>query len=478
MSQDGVRVPQEVLERLPPEAQVLVAALLAEVERLSAENAELRARLAALEARLGRNPRNSSVPPSAEHPHQRPAAQPKKRGRRRGGQRGHRKHERALAPVGDCAEVVPLWPKSCRRCGGHLADAGLEPLRHQVWELPEVRPLVTEYRRHRLLCPGCGVTTAAPLPAGVPTGQSGPRLVAFTALLMAYFRQSRRRTALFLEALLGTPCSTGLTVKHQEIASAALAGCHAELLAALPASDVANVDETAAMEAGRKAWLWTAATAAFTVFAVRLTRAGCVVRELLGEAYAGVVVSDRYAGYDHCLRRQICWAHLVRDFRAMAEAGGRAGTVGERLREAAEELFGHWHRARDGTIQGWTLRRRLGRLRTRVRELLEEGLRCGHAPTAGTCAHLLGRFEHLWTFATEEGVEPTNNAAERALRHAVIWRKLSFGSQSDAGSRFVERTLSVVETCRQQHRSPLEFVLQSVQAHFRRQPGPSLLSEA
>lgn len=469
MSQDGVRVPPEVLERLPPEAQSLVAALLA-------ENAELRSRLSALEARLGKNPRNSSLPPSTEHPHQKPPPQTKRR-RKRGGQRGHKRHERALVPTEDCSEVLVLRPQSCRRCGGHLAEAGLEPRRHQVWELPKIKPLVTEYQRHRLKCPGCGITTEAKLPEGVPVGQSGPRLVAFTALLMAYFRQSRRRTALFVQSLLGTPCSVGLTVRHQNLASEALAGCYAELLAALPQTDFANVDETATKEDRQKAWLWTAVSAYVTVFAVRLSRAACVVKELLGENYAGVVGSDRYAGYDHCDKRQLCWAHLVRDFRAMSEAEGRAGRIGRQLLQAAEELFRHWHKARDGTIRGWTMRRRLSRLRGRVHRLLKRGVRCGHAPSAGTCAHLLERFEHLWTFTKEAGVEPTNNAAERALRHAVIWRKLSFGTQSAAGSRFVERTLTVIETCRQQRRCPLEFVTATIAAHFAGHKAPSLLTE-
>jgi transposase len=206
-----------------------------------------------------------------------------------------------------------------------------------------------------------------------------------------------------------------------------------------------------------------------------------VVRELLGADYAGVVGSDRYAGYDHFERRQLCWAHLVRDFQAMSEVEGRAGRNGRQLLEAAEELFRHWHKARDGTIQGWTMRRRLWRLRGRVHRLLRRGVRCGHAPSAGTCAgtcaHLLERFEHLWTFTREAGVEPTNNAAERALRHAVIWRELSFGTQSAAGSRFVERMLTATETCRQQRRCPLEFVTATVAAHFAGHKAPSLLTE-
>ena len=204
----------------PPISKQQLAGLPADVRELVRTVIDYyETRIQDLELRLGRNPQNSSLPPSSEHPHAKPP-RPKRKpsGRKRGGQKGHAKQERTLVPPEQVTETITLKPPSCRRCGETLEGRDPEPLRHQVFELPEIEPIITEYQRHRLTCRCCGVSTTAPLPEGVPEGQSGPRLIAFTALLMAYFRQSKRRTALFLEALCHIPCSTGLTVKHQNMA--------------------------------------------------------------------------------------------------------------------------------------------------------------------------------------------------------------------------------------------------------------------
>lgn len=461
-SRTSLTIPPELEAEMTPAVRAFVEMLLSRIDEL--------------ETRLGKTPENSSLPPSSQHPHAKPAPPKSKSKKKRGGQKGHPKQERTLVPPEDVDETVALRPAACRRCGKALFGDDPQPLRHQVFELPEIKPIITEYQRHRLACPCCHISTTAALPDGVPRGQSGPRLIAFTALLMAYFRQSKRRTALFVEEILNTPCSTGLTVKHQNITTAALRSCYDELRDALPQSNAANLDETAAKEANQKAWLWVAATKRFTLFAARRTRAARVVRELMGERFGGVITCDRYAGYDHCPRRQLCWAHLKRDFQAMADAGGAAKRIGTRLLDATRELFRHWQRFRDGTTVRATLRRHIQKLKFRVWEALEAGMRCRHDATAGTCGHLFDRFDHLWTFAEHADVEPTNNAAERALRHAVIWRKLSFGTQSVSGSRFVETLLSVIETCRQQGRSVLQFVAGSVAAHFAGQAAPRLLS--
>jgi len=226
-----------------------------------------------------------------------------------------------------------LKPTHCRGCGESLCGDDTAPLRHQVWELPVIKPLVTEYQRHRLECPCCGTATTAVLPSGVPSGQTGPRLVAFAALLMAYFRQSKRRTAEFVETLLGAPCSTGLTIKHQTIATEALSSCYEELKEALPDVEAANLDETGSKEAGRKAWLWVAVTTGFTLFAVRLTRAGKVVRELLGERFAGFLTTDRYGAYNGYSKRQIC----SRASAAGLRRADRPGQSGQTHRTATEE---------------------------------------------------------------------------------------------------------------------------------------------
>jgi len=413
------------------------------------------------------------------HPHAKPASTKRRSKKKRGGQPGHKKHERPLIPTEDCDEVKPLKPTECRRCGEKLSGSDPEPLRHQVWELPEIKPLVTEYQRHRLTCPCCGETTCAELPIGVPQGQSGPRLMAFTALLMAYYRQSKRRTAEFLTTLLGQPCCPALAVKIENQVTAAVRPSYEALAAQLPAEEQLNIDETGTKQENDKAWLWAFVARTFTVFAVRATREATALTTFLGTAFHGIVTCDRAKMYWYLGSLQWCWAHLKRDFQAMIDSGDpRAKHVGCRLRHAACELFEHWADYRQGRISRAALLRRMGPVRRNVERLLLRGTRCGHADTRGTCRELHEHRQWLWMFLRHAGVEPTNNAGERSLRHAVIWRKLSFGTQSANGSRFVETMLTVVETCRQQRHNAFAFLTRAVEAHLAHQAAPSLLPGA
>jgi transposase len=454
-----LRIPDELAAEMTPAVRAFVDALLK--------------RIAELEARLNQSPQNSSRPPSTQHPHAKPVKPQPKSKKKRGGQPGHAKAERPLIPTDECTDVVPLWPTECRRCGTALSGNDPAPLRHQVWELPEIRPNVTEYQRHRLTCLDCGETTCAPLPVGVPTGQSGPRLVAFTSLLMAYFRQSKRRTAMFVSSILNIPCCAALTIKHQRIVTAALRPEYGQLVAALPSQPQVNGDESPTKEGSTKAWLWTFAAPRFTVFTVRPTRAATVLDELLGDQFSGVMTCDRAKMYWQCGRLQWCWAHLQRDIQALIDRPDRTvKRLGHDLMRPVKALFHHWSRCRDGTITRTGLKRLLKPLRDDIESLLLRGY--GTA-ARGMCRELYGHRAWLWTFLNVEGVEPTNNAAERSLRHAVIWRKLSFGTQSAAGSRFVETLLSIIETCRQQEQNVFDHVTRAVQAHFGQQPTPSLI---
>ena len=459
------------IARQPPEAQAIIRALLAKIAEMEAELEELRRQV------KGKTPQNSSLPSSTQHPHAKPSREKRRSKKRRGGQPGHAKHERPLIPPEDCDRVESLKPKECRRCGEKLSGNDPEPLRHQVWELPEIKPLVTEYQRHRLGCPWCGETTCAELPAGVPLGQSGPRLLAFTALLMAYYRQSKRRTAEFLSTLLGQPCCPALTVKMQTQVTAALRPSYEELAAELPTQDQVSADETPTKEQNGKAWLWTFVARTFTVFAVRATREATALSDLLTKAFRGIVTCDRAKMYWRAKRLQWCWAHLKRDFQALIDNGdGQAKRLGYDLRRATCKLFEHWVNYRDGTISRAALLRRMATVRRDVERFLLRGAESGNRRIQGMGRELYDHRDWLWTFLRHEGIEPTNNAAERSLRHAVIWRKLSFGTQSAGGSRFVETMLTVIETCRQQRRNAFAFVTDAVEAHLARQPAPSLLS--
>jgi transposase len=455
-------VTEELIARQPPEAQAIIRLLLAKI--------------AEIEARLNKTPRNSSLPPSTEHPHAKPAPQKEKSGKKSGGQPGHAKSERALIPVEQCTNVVPLIPKACRRCGQRLAGSDPAPLRHQVWEIPEIKPLVTEYQRHRLTCPGCSTSTCGELPAGVPESQAGPRLVALTALLMGCFKQSKRRVALFLEQVLNQPCSVGWVVKLQNQATDALTAPYHELAAQLPTERVLGIDESPTKEARQKSWLWTFVAGSYTLFALRTTRAATVLRDLLTEEFQGVVNCDRAKMYWKIGRPQWCWAHLKRDFQALVDhPDHQVKRLGRDLMRPTRELFRHWARCRDGTITRAEMLRLMKPIRQEIDGLLLRGVFSGNPKLAGMCRPLYDHRDWLWTFLDIEGVEPTNNVSERALRPAVIWRKLSFGTQSAKGSRFVETILTVVETCRMQSRNSFDYLTHAIEAHFAGQPTPSLL---
>jgi transposase len=473
-------VTEDAISRQPPEAQAIIRLLLARIDQQDRRIAELDARVKELESRLIKTPQNSSLPPSSQHPHAKPAPPRQPSGKKRGGQPGHPKYERALVPTEECTEVVTLVPSACRRCGDRLAGNDAEPWRHQVWEVPEIHPLVTEYQLHRLLCPACGITTCAELPAGVPTGQAGPRLVALVALLMGCFRQSKRRVALFLEQVLGQPCSPGWVVKLQNQATASLRAPYQEVVSQLPIQDALAIDESPTKEGRAKAWLWTCVAPGapgFTVFALRTTRAATVLEELLTERFDGAVMCDRAKMYWQQGRLQWCWAHLKRDFQALVDhPDHQVKRLGRELMPLTRELFRLWARSRDGTITRTGLKRLMHPVRQKVEALLLRGVYSGNPRLVGMCEELYDHREWLWTFLDVVGVEPTNNASERSLRHAVIWRKLSFGTQSARGSRFVETILTVVETCRQQSRSVFAFVAESVQAQLDHRPAPSLIT--
>jgi len=469
MSPSTPPITPEQLAALPPDFQALLRSVIEYYER----------RIAELEARLNKSPQNSSLPPSSQHPHAKPPSKNPRSKKKRGGQPGHARHERPLLPTDQCDDVQTLKPAQCRRCGMKLSGKDAQPLRHQVWELPEIKPVVTEYQRHRLTCQGCGETTCGRLPAGVPSSQAGPRLVALTALLMGCFKQSKRRVALFLEQVLNQPCSPGWVVKLQNQATAALMPAYEELAGQLPVEPVLGIDESPTKEARRKSWLWTFVAGSYTVFALRTTRAATVLQDLLTDAFSGVVNCDRAKMYWKIGRPQWCWAHLKRDFQALVDhPDHQVKRLGRDLMRSTRELFRHWARCRDGTITRAGMLRLLQPIRQEIDDLLLRGAFSGNSKLMGMCKPLYAHRDWLWTFLEVEGIEITNNASERALRPAVIWRKLSFGTQSAAGSRFVETILTVVETCHRQSRNSFEYLTAALQAHFAGQPAPSLLPGA
>jgi transposase len=306
-------------------------------------------------------------------------------------------------------------------------------------------------------------------------------LQATVAVLTGAYRLSKRQVETLCQDLFGVPLSGGAVCDLEQHTAAALEPV-AELLHQYVRTQPINMDETGWRENRQRGWLWAAVTASVTLFHIARSRSGVVVRHLLGPGFHWVLTSDRFSAY-HWLaqrRRQVCWAHLKRDFQAMMDRGGAAWEVGNALMCFTQDVFTWWYRVRDGTagpMSRATFQKYIGGLRPRFRAALEEGARRACARTAGTCREILKVEEALWTFVRVEGIEPTNNAAERALRHAVLWRKSSYGTDSAAGSRFVERMLSVVATCRQQGRNVLDYLTACCEAAVQRIAPPSLLPQ-
>ena len=465
---------------LPPEAEparafieAIVARYEKRIEELEQEVRELRDQVEKL------TPRNSSLPPSTEHPHAKPKRKPvKNRKRKQGGQKGHKRHQRQIVPVEQCTTVTARHPESCRRCQGQLTPVPADPKRHQVWDLPPIEPIIHEYQLFRGHCNRCGITTQASLPEGVPTGQCGPRLAAFTGLLMGHFRQSKRRASMFLGDLLNIPCSPSWTVKIQNLVSDSIAAPYEQLRGKLTDEPQLFVDESPTKEKREKAWLWVAVAPFFTIFGIFGNRKRESLVSLVGD-YSGVILNcDRAKMYLDGKRLQWCWAHLKRDFQKLIDShDGQVKRMGQDLMRQQKLLFEHWRRYKAGHIKWTTFQTYVGPIREEVRCLLLRGRFSGNTKLIGFCNELYDRREHLWTFTRTEGIEPTNNTAERALRPAVIYRKLSFGTQSSAGSRYLERLLSISETCRQQKRNAYQYLIDAMEAKFAGRPAPSLLPE-
>lgn len=465
------------------ELEARVDALLEQVAALTAENA-------ALKEKLAKSSRNSSKPPSSDGPKERSERRTKKpTGKAAGGQPGHRKHERPLWPAEKVSKRIVLRPMKCEECSLPLVGEDPEPRRHQVFELPKVEPIVTEFVRHSREC-GCGYVTRAPLPDGVPSRVFGPSVDAAVSYFMGVHRMGKRGVAEALLDLYGLPISVGAVVDSQREASEALAQPFAEIVEHAQAATIKNADETSWIEGkGKKAkaWLWTLVTASAVVFMIQKSRATHAAiklllngKTLLGDLAFGVLGTDRHGAYNFwpLALRQFCWSHLTRDFTAISERDGDAGRLGKKLLEETDRMFAWWHQVRDGTLSRESLRVYMRPLRARVEALLAEGRELDDKKTARTCAKLFKAKEAMWTFVEIEGVEPTNNSGERAVRHGVIYRKLSGGTKSEAGSRFVERILTVHATLRLQARPILPFLQAACEARLRRSAPPSLLPNA
>jgi transposase len=435
----------------------------------------LKATVEKLQEAVNRNSQNSSQPPSQDRPEQKVTKEKAGPPRKRGGQRGHQGHHRVLVEQAD--EVIVHKPVSCARCGALLLGEDPNRYRHQVTELPIVKPRVTEHQVHRLECPCCGLVNRGELPPEVAASQFGLNVISLVALMMGRYRLSKRQMSQFWWECFEIEMAASTVVNHQKAISQALAEPVAQLQPYVQQQPACNVDETGWRQAGqsRRSWLWTIVTRYATLFRIVPSRSSQIARDLLGEHYAGVAGTDRCSAYTWLTPRQFCWSHLVRDFQKILERGGDSYPIGWHLKLQADYLLVLWARVRDGTLPYADFLTEFPAVQTLIRSWLTAGLSATSSRTAATCRQLVNGDASLWLFATVPEVEPTNNSAERALRHPVLWRRTSHGTHSDTGSRFVERILSVVETCRQPQRPVFDFLRQALAAYRARQPAPSLL---
>jgi transposase len=425
------------------------------------------------------------------HPPKPPAAAPKlppgpakkPSGRKRGGQKGHPPHLKKRLPPEQITEVIPFVPKRCQRCEAHLPkEAGPhdpEPSWHQVAELPEMAARITEYQGHYRTCPCCGEVAHASIPAEIQAHSFGPRFTATLSYMAGSLGQSKRNIEEFSEVVFAVPIALGTIANLEQEMSAALAAAHQEALKVVEEAPIKHADETGWKQNGKKRWLWVGATTSIVAFIISPWRNVVALKRLLGEKLQGILCSDRWTVYDvwEPIRRQLCWAHLKRNWEKKAERGGTAQKLAKAWLEVQKQVFELWHLFRGGGLTRRQLGDQMGPWMLKVTEILQCGSRSRNRKLARFCQRLMKVQTSLWTFVVEEGVEPTNNHAERVQRRAVLWRKRSFGCHSLAGCRFVERILTVVQTLRLQGRSTLGFLEESIRAHRTGKKAPQLILE-
>lgn len=418
-------------------------------------------------------------PPPRPITPQPPAPAKKPTGKKPGGQPGHPPLMKVLLPPERVNTVVPYIPERCSRCDKPLSQAAgakdPEPKRHQVAELPKVAAEITEHQAHARTCACCGVVTWGTIPAAVRAHSVGPELTGLMGYLAGVHSVSKRGIEEIVEQVFAAPIALGTIANLEQETSAALAPVHEEARRVVASAAVKNTDETGWKQAGKKRWLWVSATATVVYFVIHARRNLDALKRVAGEKLQGIVCSDRWCVYDDWPgRRQLCWAHVKRNWEKQIERGGAAKRIGEDWLDGHRRVFELWHLFRGGGCTRAQLDERMAALSLGLLEVLGAGRRSRDRKLARFCTRLSSDFTHLWTFVDHDGVEPTNNHAERVLRRAVLWRRRSFGCHSAEGCRFVERILTVVQTLRQQKRSVLTFLSEAIQAHRAGQAPPRL----
>ncbi len=449
------------------------------VELLQKESAQLRLENAHLKERLGLNSDNSSLPPSKSPPPKRGLKSLKPK-RKRGGQSGHPGAFRELLSETEVTYVILLKPDTRCSCGANM-QLTTSPRRHQFYEMPHLELETYEYQLYSAICK-CGERRSSELPPGVLPGMMGPRLLSWCGILTTQCHMSRQKVCDLLAEMFELKISAGTLSSQENYLVQALKYPYLQLQEWLKEQVVLYVDETGWKESDSGAWVWTAVSDQATLLKIQLRRSQACLQELVGHSYQGVICSDRFSSYklfDES-QRALCWAHLLRDFQRMSERSGSSKQIGRNLVKQTSHLFNLWQRFKSNEIGRSELKVLMEPIQETITNSLTKGSKLiggsksAGGKTRGTCRQILKVRNALWTFL-EKNVEPTNNMAERALRKVVVSRKIQYGTQSERGSRFVERMQSAVETCRQQTRSAWKFCEEALQAHFSSLNYPSLI---
>jgi transposase len=450
------------------------------IKQLETENAALRIRiqflekrLEELERRLGMNSQNSSKPPSSDPPG--PVVVLPRRRKKRGARNGHPAHLRALLPQEFVKKHIHLKPDRCSCGSHHIQETRQQPLRHQIVDIPPIKPEVVEYVQYIFRCRDCGAFVYRSLPDDVKRQYFGPGVLSIVGILTGYINTSKRKALAMINEVFSVPMSVGGLSQCEAQLAEALEQPYQEVTDHVRAQQTAHADETGWPRGNRlKGWLWVLCCTSAAVFMVQASRGQAAAQKLLG-TFAEILHCDRWSGYN-CFAglRQVCWAHLKRDFKALSEANGSMGRIGRELFSLAKQILHLRKRVRDGTLLWQTFQHRMEPLIQRVEILLEKGADSGE-PLAGQCRRIFNQRHFLWTFVYDARVEPTNNLAERIIRQAVLWRKGSFGTQSERGSRYVERILTVCTTCRLQEQSVIAYLRDACYCHLNGIPVPSLI---
>ena len=460
----------EVLPTTVAECHVLIREQAHHIELLLHRHNQLEEKMSLVQEQLKLDSKNSSKPPSSDGPASGNRAQRRASGRKRGAQLGHKGSYRALLDESQVDQVIVCAPVEVCECGAAVVALADEPIRHQVFDVPPVKAQVMEYRRYVGQCAGCGKAHRGALPAGVPSGQIGPRALALVGLLGTHYHLTQYKIRDLLDRLLGVDFSVGAISQAHGKVALALGEPMMQLAAHVVQAPVKQMDETRYPREGAGNWVWTVTTPKVVWYSLLPSRARYVATSLVGEQFTGILVSDRYAVYDYvgADKRQVCWAHLLRDFTRIAQRSGLARQVGRGLLGAGYVLF-RWHHQGKTAAQFELLRRR-------VKRLLVQGSTQTHCHrTANTCSNLLKLWPALWTFTTNTAVPPTNNDAEQALRALVLKRKISGLTRSKRGDQFVARGFTVYETCRRQGRDLWGYLHQAMVAWIDKTAAPSLV---